>query len=298
MNLWRPIRSGLIAARAYSFPASTVPVFVGAAYASTIRRLNSTEIAWFLYTWVAATLLHAGCNLINDYYDWKNRVDEDHDLRSSAVDGTSDSVMKSIRLGGLVCLGIGSFIGLDIAIERSWSVLLIGTIGVGIAYFYTARPLGLKYRALGELAVFLGMGPLMVFGTFIAIRQEWNKEVWLVSVPIGLMVTAILYANNLRDFRNDASKGFVTLPMILGEKLAPLFFYCLIAGAYVIPIVFAVMTRSWRWLLPLVSMPLALRSVRRIRRGFPDSLDLLLNIDVVCARLHLVYGILFIIGIN
>jgi len=111
------------------------------------------------------------------------------------------------------------------------------------------------------------------------------------------MVTAILYANNLRDLRNDATKGFLTLPMLLGDKAAPWFYYGLVAVSYGVPIGLAAATRNAWWLLPLASAPLEGRLVQRIRRGFPEHLELLLNIDVACAQTHLAYGVLMVAAI-
>lgn len=293
------VARALKAARAYSFPASSIPVFVGAAFAGAADRFDATWLAWLIITWLGATLLHAGCNLINDYYDWSNEIDDEHVLRSSAVSG-DEKVLMQVHIGGLLCLGLGCSIGMYIALKQHWSIYLIGAIGLVIAYFYTAKPLGLKYRALGEVAVFLGMGPLMVAGAYAAARGDWTGPVvqmLLASLLVGLMVTAILYANNLRDFFNDSSKGFRTLPMLLGAARAPWFYYALVGSAYAVPIAMSVAFTNLWWLLPILSAPLEAGIVRRVARGFPSQLQHLLNIDVACAQVHLAYGLLLIAAI-
>jgi len=155
----RAIVAALRAARAYSFPASSIPVLVGAACAAALR-FDLGRAGCLALTWLAATLLHAGCNLVNDYYDWKNEVDDDHVLRSSRVAGGGEALLERVHTAGILCLAVGASIGLYLAAARHLAIYPIGAAGLVIAYFYTAKPLGLKYRALGELSVFLGMGPL------------------------------------------------------------------------------------------------------------------------------------------
>ena len=101
-----------------------------------------------------------------------------------------------------------------------WPILLLGLIGVPLAYGYTAPPLKLAYRGLGELNVFVLMGPLMVLGGFLVHRAAGSRVALTASLPIGCLVAAILHANNLRDLDDDRALGKQTLATIVGPGWA------------------------------------------------------------------------------
>ena len=115
-------------------------------------------------------------------------------------------------------LAVSAGIGLVFIAVRGWPILAIGVVGLLGGYFYTAKPVGLKYLALGDLSVFVLMGPLMVVGAYLVMTGEYHHRVLLVSLPIGCLVTAILHANNTRDILHDRQAKVRTMANLLGHR--------------------------------------------------------------------------------
>ena len=151
-----------------------------------------------------------------------------------------------------------------------WPILLLGLIGVPLAYGYTAPPLKLAYRGLGELNVFVLMGPMMVLGGFLVHRVAGMGVALTASVPIGCLVASILHANNLRDLDDDRALGKQTLATIVGPRWGKVEMLALLGGAYA-----ALIAGVWLRVLPrpallaLLSPPAAVgvgKTVVRARR--------------------------------
>ena len=115
-----------------------------------------------------------------------------------------------------------------------WPVLALGVASVLAGYFYTASPFSLAYRGLGEVVVFVFMGPVIVMGAYYVQVEHFAWEAFIASVPIGLLVAAILHANNVRDIENDRRNNKWTLAALAGRPLADYEFIALTLGAYVV----------------------------------------------------------------
>ncbi len=100
-------------------------------------------------------------------------------------------------------------------------------------FFYTARPVGYKYFALGDALVFTLMGPLMVIGSYFVLTGSYNHAVPIASLPVGCLVAAILHANNMRDIQHDCDAQVRTVANLLGHDRARFEYYALVGGAYV-----------------------------------------------------------------
>jgi 1,4-dihydroxy-2-naphthoate polyprenyltransferase len=165
-------------------------------------------------------------------------------------------------------------------------------------YLYTGGPRGYKYFALGDFMVFALMGPLMVIGTAVMLTGTYDADVFWVSMPIGLLVTAILHANNLRDIRHDREARIKTLANILGFKAAKI--------EYILLVVFAYFLTLWmigKGLLPpwslgvLLTFPLAADNIRCVVKTPAPSTQALAAIDLKTAQLHLAFGVLYLAGL-
>ena len=286
----------LQAVRAFSFPASIVPVLVGAALARSYEGVADWRLLPLVI--VCSVLFHAATNVISDYFDFRKGVDQNYTFGSSRVltDGLLDP--KHLLVGGWLMFAAGCLLGLVLVAFRGVPMLTLGVVGLIGGYCYTGTPIGYKYLALGDLFVFILMGPLMVIGSYLALTGHYDVSVLYASLPVGCLVAAILNANNLRDIAHDAEAEVKTLAIALGHRAAKGEYVILIAGAYVAVAVMVLTGTVPRWsLLVLLSLPPAIgnmRAILRSREGEPEDIAML---DVRTAQHHLLFGLLYALAI-
>ncbi len=285
------------AARPFSFPASVVPVLVGTMAAVY---LFDGAIMWFLLPLIAlgGILIHAGGNMISDYFDFKQGVDREDTYGSSKTVVHGLITPKKILTGGLTAFAIAFLLGLVMIYFRGLPVLYLGLTGLAGGYFYTAKPFELKYNALGDFIIFLIFGPLMVIGTYYTLTGNFNPKVIWIAIPVGFLVTAILNANNLRDIMHDSRARIKTLATVFGSKGAKFEYYFLVIGAFisVILMVAAGLLEFWA-LIVFISLPLALTNIKAISKAEVDKPSDIAILDVKTAQHHLMFGVLLSIGV-
>ncbi len=301
VSLW------LQAVRAFSFTASVIPVLLGGVLA---LGAPAPRQFWLLpFAVLGGLALHAGTNLLNDYYDFERGVDREGTRGSSGILVAGLLPPASVRVGGIACFGLAVALAFPVVVLHGWPVVALGGVGLVGGYLYTGRPVAYKYVALGDPLVFLLMGPLMVIGGYLAVTGTWTATVLLASLPIGCLVAAILAANNLRDVRDDAEAGVTTIARLLGHRGGQLEYAALVVGAYAVVGVIAFFGlvpggggagsgpfSGWL-LLPLLSAPLAAKALSRVLRSRPNDSAALVGADVLTAQLHLVFGLLLIAAV-
>src|SRR5260370_23454724 len=171
----------------------------------------------------------------------KEVVKENYDVRHGLVSITSQRVSMAILKGRIrerdACVVAWSgfilalLMGIFLLLQRGWPIVLLGLIGFIGGYFYTAPPFQYKYRALGLPLVFLLMGPLMVGGAYFAVTGTFDPNVLIVSLPVRLLVTAILHGNEWRDVAEDTRHGFTTFSAQVGRETAHWAYVMLSLGA-------------------------------------------------------------------
>jgi len=282
----------VLVTRPWSFSMSILSVALGTVVAAAD---GAIAWSWLLLTLVGAVLIHAAGNVLNDYFDAKNGVDQPDSptaqYRTHPILGGLLSP-RALLTQALVLLGLAVVIGLILGYFRSAHVLWLSLLGLGLAFAYTARPLALKYRALGELAVFLIWGPMMVTGAYAVQRDALSLDALIVSIPFGALVALVLLANNLRDIDHDARTGIRTLGTRLGREQGLKLFRALMLSAYAytgVAVVFGVLSP---WLLAvLLSLPMAFELLDKFRTEMPAMAD------AMTAKLDTVFGVLFVGGI-
>lgn len=246
------MKKTLIILRAYSWPASAVPVILGTVIAYTTGAFSPSL---FVITLLAAMALHSGANLANSYFDFKNGVDRpDFSDDRALVDGliTPPAALK-------LCVGLfgaAALTGVYLSISLRLPLLLVlGAAGSTLAWFYTAGRISYKYRALGDFGIFFAFGPLLVSGTSLIQAGRFLPEALWFSAPIGLLIVAILHANNMRDLESDQSSKIRTLAGIIGLKKSQVFYRALLCASYA----FAFSSGLWPAVFAAASIPLALK---------------------------------------
>ena len=289
----RTAKAWIQAVRAFSFTASVVPVLLGTvlgAFAGGLHPLLG------LVALIGAMAIHASANLIADYYDFRNGVDADDTYGSSGVLTGGLLTPQEVFLGGLVAMTVAVAAGAYLVTVRGATIVTLGLIGLLGAFFYTARPLGYKYRALGDFGIFTLFGPLMVLGAYFVQTGRLDWMPLLVAVPVGFLVTAILHANNLRDMPFDRRAGIRTIAMLLGRSGARGMYAGLVIGAYLFVLALvAVQVVSPLALAVLLTAPIAARNLKLVfRASEPAELAMA---DVMTAQLHMLFGVLITAGV-
>jgi 1,4-dihydroxy-2-naphthoate octaprenyltransferase len=281
-----------LATRPWSFTMTAISVGVGGAVAA----LDGAFDVWlFLLTLVGAVCVHGATNLINDYFDYKSGVDRPgapttlyrpHPLVQGLI---SPRAVLWVSAG---LYAIAAIIGLALIVLKGAGLLWFILVGAIASFFYTAGPIKYKYLALGELAVFLMWGPVIVGGTYFVQRGSLSLDAVLISVPFGLLVALVLLANNLRDIDYDRSAGIATLGTLLGQQKTRVLYQGLILLAYLaIALLIALKILSPWGLLVFFSAPVAFRLIRTLQREIPN------DADARTAQLDTLFGVWLIIGL-
>jgi 1,4-dihydroxy-2-naphthoate octaprenyltransferase len=294
-SLGRRLAGAWEVVRPFSFTASVLPVSVGGAIAISQGRMH-----WplFIAALLGALGLHIGTNVINEIYDVRHGIDSITSPRMSMAilkGRISERDAFVVAWSGFI---LALLMGIFLLVQRGWPIVLLGLIGFIGGYFYTAPPFQYKYRALGLPLVFLLMGPLMVGGAYFAVTGTFDPNVLIVSLPVGLLVTAILHGNEWRDVAEDTRHGFTTFSAQVGRETAHWVYVMLILGAYV-AVGLAVMVGALPTLalLTLFSLPLVAWILRDAERGAEGHLRAIAMIDLMTARLHSAFGALLLVGL-
>ena len=209
------ISKWLISTRA----AVLIMTFLSAAIAGILAfRDRSFNIWYWLLLAVGLVIAHATNNLFNDYTDYAKGVDKDNYFRAQYGPQplehglmTRRQLLTYIAVTGLIALAIG----LALVYLRGGLTLLLLGLGAFFVLFYTYP---LKYIALGELAVLIVWGPLMIGGGYYVITGNWDWGVVIASLPYALGVTTVIFGKHIDKYKDDNAKGIHTLPVLIGEK--------------------------------------------------------------------------------
>lgn len=267
------VRPGIIkiwlqATRAFTLGMPFMSVTVGSFLA--LYAAGSFSIPRYFATVIAAMTLQAAANLINDYYDFVKGTDLDN-WESPDAFGPALAIQqgllsaKQIRVGGLIAFALGSILGLGLAYVCGWPVLILGLIGVSGSYFYTAAPLSLAYRGLGDFMVFALMGPGYVLGAYYVQASAFSWAAALIGASMGLLCSSLLQANNLRDIDNDRKHGKWTVAALIGRPAARVELIGCDAIAYLIVLAsVGLRLLPWPSVAVLATLPRAVEQVRLV----------------------------------
>ena len=286
------IKKYVIATRPWSFTMSLISVTVGTLLAAEEGPIGWT---WFAVTALGITLFHAAANVINDYYDTLYKIDQPDSPTAKYRPQPILSGMltpRQLLWEAVILFALTFTIGLTTAFIRSYHVLWIGIIGLLTSIYYTAGPVKFKYRALGEFAVFMMWGPLMVEGAYAVQRQALSVKALYISIPFGILVALVLFANNMRDIDYDSRQNVKTLSIVLGSHKSYILFAVLIMTAYasVLGMIALGIMSLWGFLI-FLSLPKALSLLKTFKEKIPDMADAL------TAQFDTVFGILLITAI-
>ena len=287
-----PIVSGprvwLLAARPATLPAAVVPVLVGGAVAA---RLGSFQPLPFLAALLASLLIQIGCNLANDYFDYRQGADTAARLGPTRVTQSGLVAPEAVWRATVLVFGLAAVLGLYLVWVGGWPILAIGLASIAAAVLYTGGPWPLGYHGLGDVVCFVFFGLVGVVGMVVLLAGSAPLAAWTAALPVAGLVTAILVVNNLRDIDTDRAAGKYTLAVFLGRRGTRIEYVLLLLLAYLVPPGWWLLGggTAWWWLTWL-TLPLAVPLVRLVLRSQGPALNVGLKNT---ARLHLLFGILW-----
>ena len=281
--------------RPFAYTASVIPIAAGAALAAVDGRFTLLP---FLAALAGGVLLHSGTNIVNEVYDVRQGIDTIVSPRAShaIVKGRITERAAFVTAGAAFLVAV--LIGVYLVALRGPAIVVLGLAGLVGGWGYTAPPLQYKYRALGVPLVFVLMGPLMVVGSYFAITGSWSVVALILSVPVGLLVAAILHGNEWRDISEDTRAGIVTLSSRVGKEWAHYGYVALVLGAYMtlgVSVAFGLLPPAT--LVAILSLPFLAQVVRSAELGASGQARAIAMIDLQTARLHLAFGGLLVIGV-
>jgi 1,4-dihydroxy-2-naphthoate octaprenyltransferase len=294
------------ALRAYSFPASIVPVIYGAVLAVILNPGLKFNILFFAFTLIGCMSVHIVANLINDIFDYKKGVDKkDNEIGvphgGSHVLSEGLLTIKQMWIETIIFLFIAVACGVYLYFQIGNWVLYLSLAGLFMSVFYTASPVQFKYKALGDIGVFLGFGTGMTLGSYIVQTGQFSWIPVIVSIPFGLLIVAILHANNIRDMKFDNMFGIKTLPIIIGEKPSKYFYNFTILGAYASIVFFVIFgLLPYFALLNFITLPIAIKLIKMLNHVPTEPMAKFewgTKHNVMTAQFNMQFGLALIAGL-
>jgi 1,4-dihydroxy-2-naphthoate octaprenyltransferase len=245
----------LLAARPRTLPAAVAPVLVGTSLAATE---DEFRVLPFLAAVIGSVFIQIGTNLSNDYSDARRGADTEERLGPVRVTAGGLMPPKRVLVGTYVAFGVAVAAGLYLAAEAGWELLVVGAASILAGVLYTGGPRPYGYEGLGELFVFVFFGLVAVAGSYFVQTEELRWEAFALAVPVGLLASAILVVNNVRDIDTDRRAGKRTLAVKLGRDRARLLYTAMVILAFAAPAATWALGGMSAWLLvALAALPLA-----------------------------------------
>ena len=276
-----------IAARTHTLPAAAVPVLVGAGHAYGQGAFRTDAFLWAL---VGALAIQIAANFANDASDAKRGADNEGRIGPPRMVSSGAITPRAMWVATWTAVAVAAVSAVFLTIIAGPVILVIGVLSVLAMLGYVGGPAPYGYRGLGEVFVFIFFGVVATVGSRYVHDMTAPRSIWLASVPVGLLVTAILVANNYRDIETDAAAGKRTLAVIMGKESTRSLYAALIYAPFGLLVLFVVtgwLPRSvlfTGFLLPFATVPV------RILYAKSEG-PALIRALVANARLHLWFGI-------
>jgi len=257
------VRIWLMAARVRTLPAAIAPVLVGTSLALGAGEFHPLAFVAALF---GAVFIQVGTNLSNDYSDARRGADTEDRLGPVRVTAGGLVPPRQVLLATYVTFGLAVGCGAYLVAVAGPELLAVGAASILAGVLYTGGPRPYGYEGLGELFVFLFFGIVAVVGSYFVQVQELPWQAFACAVPVGLLASAILVVNNVRDLETDRRAGKRTLAVRLGRERTRRLYAAMIAGAFLTAPLPWVLGSLDAWLLlPWATAPLALKLIRVVR---------------------------------
>ena len=284
-------KAWFIATRPWSFPASAMPVLVTLAYLNWV----GYKIDWLSGVWALLNIIifHAAGNTWSDYFDYKKGVDREDAIGGMSIVSGEFKAHEIKRLAWIL-LTIAVAAGIGLMLHAGLPVLYFGLAGSVLTLFYP----WMKYRALGDLDIFLTYSVLPILGTSFVATGYLHKEVLWLMLPIGLITVGILHVNNSRDIEQDSRAGIKTFAMLVGKRASVFFYIAELVLPFVCVLVAAICgAMPWWALVVVVALKPALDNCRAMVKLPNEGMKALAGVDEKTAQLQLMFSMLLSISL-
>ena len=243
-------------ARPKTLGAAIAPVIVGTAFAG-----YDAESTNFILALLVALALQIGVNYANDYSDGVRGTDDDR-VGPIRLVGSGLAKPGAVKRAAFLSFFVAAFAGLILSARTEWYLLIIGALAIIAAWTYTGGPKPYGYQALGEISVFIFFGLVATLGTYFVQVGSISWPVVLAAISMGLLATAILNVNNLRDLERDGKSGKRTLAVRLGAARTRALYRVTIFLPLLLSLV--LLSQSIYFLITLIVLPQLLRASRLV----------------------------------
>jgi len=251
-----------MAARPRTLPAAIAPVLVGTSLAIRVGPFRPLAFAAAL---LGAMLIQIGTNLSNDYSDARRGADTDDRLGPMRVTAGGLVPPRRVLVATYVTFGLAVLCGVYLIAVAGWLLLAVGAASILAGVLYTGGPRPYGYEGLGEVFVFLFFGIVAVTGSYFVERRDLPWEAFVLAVPVGLLIAAILVVNNIRDIETDRRAGKRTLAVRLGRRRMRIVFIAMLVLAFAAGLVCWLAGSLSAWLaLTLLATPVAVGLARTV----------------------------------
>jgi 1,4-dihydroxy-2-naphthoate octaprenyltransferase len=258
MRIW------LMAARLRTLPAAIAPVLVGTALAYELYEVFKPLA--FVAAMLGSILIQVGTNLSNDYSDARRGADAEDRLGPVRVTAGGLVPPTQVLMATYITFGLAILCGTYLIATAGIELLFVGIASIAAGVLYTGGPKPYGYEGLGEIFVFLFFGIVAVTGSTFAQTETWPWEALVLAVPVGLLASAILVVNNVRDMDSDRRAGKRTLAVRLGRERGRMLYAAMVFGSYAIaPLPWLLGPLSPWLMLSWLTLPLAVKLVRTVR---------------------------------
>ena len=244
---------------------------------------------------LGALLIQIGTNLSNDYFDFVKGADTEERLGPARATQAGWIRPEIILRSSLLVFAAAVIIGIFLVLRGGWPIVLIGIASVICGILYTGGPYPLAYLGLGEVFVVIFFGPVATLGTYYVQALEFSKEVFIAGLAPGLLSTALIAVNNLRDIPTDIKARKKTLAVRFGYRFARIEYTLCILGGLFIPLFLVVMLKDhWFSLIASFALIPAFFPIRDVVSGI--SGEMLNETLAKTGKVLLIFSILFSAG--
>jgi len=289
------IQEWFVATRYWSFVVSAMPVIVTFAFLCSRHMLpqGASCIVDFVLALSGVVTLHAAGNVLSDYFDFKRGVDNENAFAVPNLVFHKFEPKEYLRFS-LTLFAVGCVFGMVLVFRTGIELLLIGIIGVLLTVSYSF----LKFRALGDLDIFLIFSVLEIMGTSYVLCGQAVTEALCLALPVGIITVAVLHANNTLDIESDGEAGIKTFAMTIGGNASSKLYiaYMILPFVFIAASVIAGLLTPWSLLCLLAAVP-AYKNLRAATEYPIKGISAMMGLDQATAKVQLVFSSLLAIGL-
>ncbi|HUI30697.1 MAG TPA: 1,4-dihydroxy-2-naphthoate polyprenyltransferase [Candidatus Acidoferrales bacterium] len=280
-------------ARPHTLTASIMPVLIGTAMSF---EKGKSDLFLFLAMLFASLLIQSAVNMFNEYFDFKRGLDTMNSVGIGGVIVRNEISGRIVLNMAELFFAIAVLLGTYICARTNWWIAVAGSVSMLAGYLYSGGRSPIAYTPLGELTAGILMGPMIVVIAFYVQTGSVTSDSVILSLPISILVAAILLANNIRDADGDMKKGRRTLAILLGHSKATTVLGIMFTASFALVILFVLLKlASPSVLVSLASIPTAVKSIRIFRRKHTPAE--MMPAMKASSALHSQFGLLFASGI-